>query len=395
MKTKTWSLTTRISHWLLAIGFTVAYITGENEWQMNYHYAFGALVGGILFFRILYGIIGPKYSNFEDFPMGISKQIDFIKNYFSKNQTYVGHNPLASLVMFSMMFLGIFTAFTGYLWATESAHFLGFTFTEEMVEEGHEIGANLFLILVFAHLAGIFADTIFHRKTGTLGSIFTGYKNVQAEAAKTKAEANKTQQTKTTSGWAIPTAEPKKAEVKKVEKNAQGAVIKADAKYLDGAVTINSEGKVEFTLDTDANGKSADEIYNIVYQYMSELTQGENNIKSRMALVNKDQHIIANTMDEWLVFSNSFISLDRTEFKYNLVASIKDNHLTLTLERLYYIYEEDRSTGFKAPAEEVITDKYALNKKKTNLAKIFGKFRRLTIDRKDQIFNDLTALVKQ
>lgn len=220
---------------------------------------------------------------------------------------------------------------------------------------------------------------------------------VKAEAAKTKADANKTQsqQTQTTSGWAIPTAEPKKAEVKKVEKNAQGAVIKTEAKYLDGAITTNAEGKVEFTLDTDANGKSADEIYNIVYQYMSELTQGENNIKSRMALVNKDQHIIANTMDEWLVFSNSFISLDRTEFKYNLVASIKGNHLTLTLERLYYIYEEDRSTGFKAPAEEVITDKYALNKKKTNLAKIFGKFRRLTIDRKDQIFNDLTALVKQ
>lgn len=220
---------------------------------------------------------------------------------------------------------------------------------------------------------------------------------VKAEAAKTKADANKTQsqQTQTTSGWAIPTAEPKKAEVKKVEKNAQGAVIKTEAKYLDGAITTNAEGKVEFTLDTDANGKSAAEIYNIVYQYMSELTQGENNIKSRMALVNKDQHIIANTMDEWLVFSNSFISLDRTEFKYNLVASIKDNHLTLTLERLYYIYEEDRSTGFKAPAEEVITDKYALNKKKTNLAKIFGKFRRLTIDRKDQIFNDLTALVKQ
>lgn len=220
---------------------------------------------------------------------------------------------------------------------------------------------------------------------------------VKAEAERVKAKTNKTnaQQTQSASGWAIPTAEPKKTEVKKVEKNANGAVLKADAKYMEGAITTNAEGKVEFTLDTDANGKSADEIYNIVYQYMSELTQGENNIKSRMALVNKDQHIIANTMDEWLVFCNSFISLDRTEFKYNLVASIKDNHLTLTLERLYYIYEEDRSTGFKAPAEEVITDKYALNKKKTNLAKIFGKFRRLTIDRKGQIFNDLTALVKQ
>lgn len=223
---------------------------------------------------------------------------------------------------------------------------------------------------------------------------------IKAEAEKVKAEAEKVkaktnaQQTQSASGWAIPTAEPKKTEVKKVEKNANGAVLKADVKYMEGAITTNAEGKVEFTLDTDANGKSADEIYNIVYQYMSDLTQGENNIKSRMALVNKDQHIIANTMDEWLVFSNTFLSLDRTEFKYNLVASIKDNHLTLSMERLYYVYEEDRSTGFKAPAEEIINDKIALNKKKTDLAKIFGKFRKLTIDRKDQIFSELSTLVK-
>lgn len=216
---------------------------------------------------------------------------------------------------------------------------------------------------------------------------------VKAEAERVKAKTN-AQQTQSASGWAIPTAEPKKTEVKKVEKNANGAVLKADAKYMEGAITTNAEGKVEFTLDTDANGKSADEIYNIVYQYMSDLTQGENNIKSRMALVNKDQHIIANTMDEWLVFSNTFLSLDRSEFRYNLVASIKDNHLTLSMERLYYVYEEDRSTGFKAPAEEIINDKIALNKKKTDLAKIFGKFRKLTIDRKDQIFSEISTLVK-
>lgn len=84
MKTKIWSLATRISHWLLALGFSIAYFTGENELQMNYHYAFGALAGGILFFRIIYGLIGSKYSHFKDFPMGISHQINFIKNYFSK-----------------------------------------------------------------------------------------------------------------------------------------------------------------------------------------------------------------------------------------------------------------------------------------------------------------------
>ena len=128
---------------------------------------------------------------------------------------------------------------------------------------------------------------------------------------------------------------------------------------------------------------------------MSELTQGENNIASRVALVNKDEHVIANTMDEWLVFSASFISLDRSEFRYNLVANISDNHLKLTLGRIVYNYEEGRNTGFKETAENVITDKYALTKKKNDLAKIYGKFRRLTIDRKDQIFSDLTKLVKE
>lgn len=69
-------------------------------------------------------------------------------------------------------------------------------------------------------------------------------------------------------------------------------------------------------------------------------------------------------MDEWLVFSQSFLSLDRTEFRYLLVAQIADNSLTVTLSKIIYNYEEGRSTGFKEPAENVISDRYALNKKK-------------------------------
>ncbi len=197
------------------------------------------------------------------------------------------------------------------------------------------------------------------------------------------------------SGWEVPTAVVAKKEEKKVEKTADGIEAKVDPKYLAGAVTLNAEGKVEFTLDTDANGKSAAQIYDIVYQYMAQLTQGENNIGSRVALVNPGEHVIANTMDEWFVFNQSFISLDRTEVKYNLVAKISDNHLNLTLGRLVYSYEVNRPTGFKLPAEKVIVDKIALNKKKNDLAKLFGKFRRFTIDRKNRIFNDLTTLIKQ
>ena len=230
--------------------------------------------------------------------------------------------------------------------------------------------------------------------------------SAKAEAKKTEAKkSNATEPepavvkepTTSTTGWAIPVAvaaKPKEA-AKAATKLPNGTTAKVDMKYLAGAITYNDENKIEFTLDTDANGKTAKQIYDIVLKYMSELTQNEQNIASRVALVNNAEHIIANTMDEWLVFSQSFISLDRSEFKYQLVARISDNHLNLSLGRIIYNYEEGRSTGFKEPAEEVISDKIALTKKQNDLAKIFGKFRKCTIDRKDQIFADLTALVKQ
>lgn len=220
-----------------------------------------------------------------------------------------------------------------------------------------------------------------------------GGKPVVVGEPEKKTEEKKT----TTSGWAVPTTPAPSA--KKVEtessKLASGVKLKADPKYLEGAVTLNDDGKVEFTMETDANGKSAAQIYDIVYNYMSGLTQDKNNIASRVALVNPQEHVIANTMDEWIVFSQSFISLDRTEIKYQLVANIADNSLKLKMTRLYYNYEEGRSTGFKDAAENVITDKIALTKKRNGLAKIFGKFRKGTINRKDQIFSEIAELVKK
>lgn len=197
-----------------------------------------------------------------------------------------------------------------------------------------------------------------------------------------------------TSGWVIPTAVKKKTEETKPATTAAGLKLKEDPKYLEGAVTTDENGKVVFEAEMEAPGKSAEQLYELLFDYMSGLTQDKDAIESRIALVNKDEHIIANLMDEWLVFNSSFISLDRTECKYNLIANISDGKVKMTINHINYTYEEGRQTGFKLPAEEVITDKVALTKKKNDLARIFGKFRKKTIDRKDQIFNEITALIK-
>lgn len=194
------------------------------------------------------------------------------------------------------------------------------------------------------------------------------------------------------SGWVIPTATKK--ETPKPAAQVNGAKLKEDPKYLEGAITFDEQGKIVFDTEIEAPGKSAAQLYDLVFDYMSGLTQDKESKASRMALVNKDEDIIVNTMDEWLVFSNSFISLDRTECKYNLIAKITDGKVSLSINHINYIYEEGRQTGFKLQAEEVIIDKVALTKKKNDLARIFGKFRKKTIDRKDQIFNEIAALVK-
>jgi hypothetical protein len=162
-----------------------------------------------------------------------------------------------------------------------------------------------------------------------------------------------------------------------------------DPKYLVGAVP-EVDGKVVFTLSKDVPNMTADEIYQKIYDLLQAMTKEENQFpQSKIAVVNKAEHTIAARMKEWLVFQNTFLSLDRTVFNYTIIAKTSDGHLDLTLERLSYQYEMDRTDtqgGLNVKAEEWITDKEGLNKKKTKLAKYSGKFRSKTIDRKDNIF---------
>ncbi len=185
MKTKVWTVSIRIFHWLLAIGFTCAYILSYFDDYENLHYAFGLFVGVLILFRIIYGFVGNKYANFKDFPIRIKNQITFIKNYLKKDKAYIGHNPAASIVMIGIFIVGLFCSISGYmLYSVENPSLINISLSEDFLEETHEILANLFLGLVIIHLIGIFTDLLFHSKTKTLQSIFTGYKSLEAENSK-------------------------------------------------------------------------------------------------------------------------------------------------------------------------------------------------------------------
>ena len=188
--------------------------------------------------------------------------------------------------------------------------------------------------------------------------------------------------------WEIPD-EDTQEQTQKAQKQ-EVAKPQEDPKYLAGSVP-EVDGHVVFTLDKDVPGMSADSIYNKVYHiFEAVVKEGRTSgltPESRIAAVNKGEHTVAARINEWLVFTNNFISLDRTEFTYTLIAQATDQHIKVTMERISYAYETNRSNGgMKVSADKWITDKYAMNKKGTKLYKGSGKFRKKTIDRKDNIF---------
>lgn len=189
--------------------------------------------------------------------------------------------------------------------------------------------------------------------------------------------------------WQLPSAQttPQKKNSAKPEEKKKD---KTDPKYLDGAVTTDAEGKIVFRRFIPVSGHSADELYNAALAFLQQLVSSDNQLEgSRLALVNPTDHSLVATVKENMLFSSSAISVDQTEADYVLVVKCGDRGADVEISHIAFNYEPERPSGFREKAENVISDKMAMNKKHTALNRIFGKFRRGTVDRVDQITRQL------
>lgn len=168
-----------------------------------------------------------------------------------------------------------------------------------------------------------------------------------------------------------------------------------DAKYLEPNAVPEIDGKVCWQTVIEAPGKSAQEIYDILKQQLIKMTQEPNQIKnSTLAVHDSINYELGAVFHEWLVFKSAALSLDRTQFNFQLLITCTDGKADVRMTRITYDYDIERKPAHYT-AEEWITDKYAVNKKHTKIYPVSGKFRRKTIDRKDYIFNKFTTLLNE
>ncbi|NGP88718.1 cytochrome b/b6 domain-containing protein [Fodinibius halophilus] len=146
---------TRIFHGIFAglflVAFLIAKTVSDESSLFSIHMLAGLTIAFILTLRLVWGFIGTIYARFSSFSLAPAKLLAYMKGALvAKTKRYLGHNPASSYAAIIMFVCAAGLAFTGIMMAGGGEG--------EIYEEIHELLANLFLITVILHIAGI----VFH-----------------------------------------------------------------------------------------------------------------------------------------------------------------------------------------------------------------------------------------
>ena len=163
-----WDAPLRVFHWLLALCFAGAYLTAESDALRLVHVTLGYTMAGLVAFRLVWGLVGPRYARFASFVRGPAAALRYLRSLAGgQPQHHVGHNPAGALAIVALLGGTLLVAATG--WA--NYHDIGGHWTEEV----HEVLANAMLALVLLHVAAVLASSWLHRES-LVGAMLHGYK---------------------------------------------------------------------------------------------------------------------------------------------------------------------------------------------------------------------------
>ncbi len=179
---RVWDPAVRLFHWGLAGSFLVAYVV-EDHW-LDLHVLAGYTALALIAFRLIWGMVGTRHARFSDFVRPPREVFTYLRDVVSfRAPHYVGHNPAGGAMVLALLALVVLTGITGL--ATYGAQefagpLAGLTAGlghdgGEFLEETHEVFANLTLLMVFLHLAGVAVASLQHREN-LVWSMVTGNK---------------------------------------------------------------------------------------------------------------------------------------------------------------------------------------------------------------------------
>ncbi|QKT03550.1 cytochrome b/b6 domain-containing protein [Ectothiorhodospiraceae bacterium 2226] len=185
---RVWDPLVRTLHWGLALAFTIAYLSGDE--LLDLHTLAGYAAFAIVLVRLPWGLIGSRRARFSDFVRPPRVALRYLGDLLrGRAARHLGHNPAGGLMILALLVAIPLMALTGMatLAVEEGAgplagllagspHWLA-----ETLEETHEVLANLLLVLVLLHIAGVLVESLLHREN-LVRAMFTGNKPARGDA---------------------------------------------------------------------------------------------------------------------------------------------------------------------------------------------------------------------
>lgn len=156
---------TRMFHWLFALSFLGAYLTAEGEHFRLLHVTLGYTLAGLLVFRVLYGIFGPRQAGLGLLWRKLTGLPAWLRSVRTAPTLAAvnwrqAQNLLMALAVFALLALVVPLTLSGYGTYNDWGDVLG----GDWIEDVHAFFGDAFLAVVLAHLALIAGLSLLRRK---------------------------------------------------------------------------------------------------------------------------------------------------------------------------------------------------------------------------------------
>jgi cytochrome b len=192
-----WDPLVRLTHWGVAAAILVNGVISEEGSEL--HVWIGYAAGALLGVRLLWGLIGTTPARFSSFPPSPRRALAHVADVAAgRHRSHRSHNPLGALMVYALWGTLATVVATGvamdggnalagqsvesrtthgapepYERAYESRERGGESESEEMLEEIHEVAANLLFLLAGLHVAGVVFETL-RGERGLVRGMITG-----------------------------------------------------------------------------------------------------------------------------------------------------------------------------------------------------------------------------
>ena len=162
-RVRVWDLPTRAFHWVLALTIVASVVSAKiGGGAMVWHFRFGYVVLALLAFRLLWGLVGGRWSRFASFVYGPGTVLRYLRGQSRPDEHHdVGHNPLGSFSVLALLAVLLLQVASGLVADDEIANvgplnrFVSSALAGQATQWHKEYGQWILLTLVALHIVAV------------------------------------------------------------------------------------------------------------------------------------------------------------------------------------------------------------------------------------------------